>query len=209
MHDLVIRGGMVVDGSGAEAFEADVAVQNGIVVEVGASVGKGHREIDAKGKLVTPGWVDMHTHYDAQATWDPFVTPSGWHGCTTVVMGNCGVGFAPCRPEDREWLIDVMEGVEDIPGSALTEGIQWAWETFPEYMDALEAMPRAVDIGAQVPHSAVRCYVMGESGSENDDATPQQIAQMHDIVLEGLQAGALGFSTSRTPLLAHLPRSMS
>ena len=200
MFDMVIRGGLVVDGSGTKAFEADVAIQNGKIAQVGADVGPGEQEIDATGKLVTPGWVDMHTHYDAQATWDPFVTPSGWHGCTTVVMGNCGVGFAPCRAEDREWLIDVMEGVEDIPGSALTEGIQWDWETFPEYLDALERMPRAVDIAAQVPHSAVRCYVMGESGSENEDATPEQIAEMKRIAIEGLEAGALGFSTSRTPL---------
>lgn len=200
MYDLVIRGGTVVDGSGKPRFVADVAVQNGVVAEVGDNVGPGTQEIDATGKLVTPGWVDMHTHYDAQATWDPFVTPSGWHGCTTVVMGNCGVGFAPCRPEAREWLINVMEGVEDIPGSALTEGIQWSWETFPEYLDALEAMPRAVDVAAQVPHSAVRCYVMGESGSENDDATPEQIAEMKQIAADGLRAGAVGFSTSRTPL---------
>lgn len=200
MYDLVIRGGTVVDGTGEARFVADVAVQNGFVAEVGENVGPGKREIDATGKLVTPGWVDMHTHYDAQATWDPFVTPSGWHGCTTVVMGNCGVGFAPCRAEDREWLIDVMEGVEDIPGSALTEGIQWDWETFPEYLDALEKMPRAVDVAAQVPHSAVRCYVMGEAGSENDDATPEQIEQMKQITIDGLEAGGLGFSTSRTPL---------
>jgi N-acyl-D-aspartate/D-glutamate deacylase len=200
MYDLVIRGGFVVDGSGAEGFEADVAIQNGMVAEVGEDVGPGKREVDATGKLVTPGWVDMHTHYDAQATWDPFVSPSGWHGCTTVVMGNCGVGFAPCREEDREWLIDVMEGVEDIPGSALTEGIQWDWETFPEYMDALEKLPRTVDIAAQVPHSAIRCYVMGDAGSENDDATPEQIEEMKRLTIEGLEAGALGFSTSRTPL---------
>jgi N-acyl-D-aspartate/D-glutamate deacylase len=200
MYDIVIRGGMVVDGSGEDRFEADVAIRDGMIVEVGQSVGPGEHEVDASGKLVTPGWVDMHTHYDAQATWDPFVTPSGWHGCTTVVMGNCGVGFAPCRPEDREWLIDVMEGVEDIPGSALTEGIRWDWESFPEYLDALEAMPRAVDIAAQVPHSAVRCYVMGDDGSENEDATAEQIEQMKQITIEGLKAGALGFSTSRTPL---------
>lgn len=200
MYDIVIRGGLVVDGSGSEGRTADVAIQNGVIAEVGEELGPGKREVDATGKLVTPGWVDMHTHYDAQATWDPFVTPSGWHGCTTVVMGNCGVGFAPCRAEDREWLIDVMEGVEDIPGSALTEGIQWDWETFPEYLDALEKMPRAVDIAAQVPHSAIRCYVMGDAGSENDDATPEQIEEMKQLTIEGLQAGALGFSTSRTPL---------
>ncbi len=201
MYDLLIKGGKIVDGSGEDAFIGDVAIQNGVIAEVGENIeAEAKRVVDAEGMLVTPGFVDIHTHYDAQATWDPFVTPSGWHGCTTVVMGNCGVGFAPCRPEDREWLINVMEGVEDIPGSALTEGIQWDWETFPEYLDALEKLPRTVDIAAQVPHSAVRCYVMGEAGSENDDASPEQIEEMKQITVEALKAGALGFSTSRTPL---------
>jgi len=201
MYDLVIKGGKIVDGSGAPSFIGDVAIQNGVIAEVSPNIETpAHRVVDAAGLLVTPGFVDMHTHYDAQATWDPFVTPSGWHGCTTVVMGNCGVGFAPVRAEDREWLINVMEGVDDIPGSALTEGIQWSWETFPEYMDALENMPRAVDVAAQVPHSAVRCYVMGDAGSENEDATPAQIEEMKQITVEALKAGALGFSTSRTPL---------
>ena len=174
MYDMVIKGGTIIDGTGAPAFKGDVAIQNGKIAEVSETIEAPAKEVvDASGLLVTPGFVDMHTHYDAQATWDPYVSPSGWHGCTTVVMGNCGVGFAPCRPEDREWLIGVMEGVEDIPGSALTEGIQWDWETFPEYMDALEKLPRTVDIAAQVPHSAVRCYVMGDAGSENDDASPE------------------------------------
>lgn len=201
MYDIVIRNGKIVDGSGSEAFMGDVAIQNGMIAEVAEKIeAPGTREIDAEGNLVTPGFVDIHTHYDAQATWDPFVTPSGWHGCTTVVMGNCGVGFAPCKPENREWLINVMEGVEDIPGSALTEGINWDWETFPEYLDALEKLPRTLDIAAQVPHSAVRCYVMGDAGAENDDASPEQIEEMKQITIEGLEAGALGFSTSRTPL---------
>lgn len=205
MFDLVIKNGLVVDGSGAVPFVGDVAIRGGLIAAVVSSAdggigGDAGRVVDAAGMIVTPGFVDLHTHYDAQATWDPFVSPSGWHGCTTVVMGNCGVGFAPCRPEDRAWLIDVMEGVEDIPGSALTEGIRWDWETFPEYMDALERMPRAVDVAVQVPHSAVRCYVMGAEGAENSDATPEQIAAMKAITVEALRAGALGFSTSRTPL---------
>lgn len=201
MYDIIIKGGRIVDGSGAPAFTGDVAIQNGVVAEVASSIdAPATRVVDATGMLVTPGFVDIHTHYDAQATWDPFVTPSGWHGCTTVVMGNCGVGFAPCKPENRQWLINVMEGVEDIPGSALTEGIQWDWESFPEYMDALEKLPRTVDIATQVPHSAIRCYVMGESGSENKDATPEEIERMKQLTIEGLKAGALGFSTSRTPL---------
>lgn len=199
-YDIVIRGGNVVDGSGAPAFVADIGVRDGIIVAIGERLERGAREIDARGKLVTPGFVDMHTHYDAQATWDPFVTPSGWHGCTTVVMGNCGVGFAPCRPEDRAWLINVMEGVEDIPGSALVEGIRWAWETFPEYLDALERMPRAVDVATQVPHAALRGYVMGPEGAENEAPTPAQLEEMRRLTVEALRAGALGFSTSRTPL---------
>jgi len=163
-------------------------------------LGEGKKEIDAKGMLVTPGWVDMHTHFDGQVTWDPYFSPSGWHGVTTVVMGNCGVGFAPCREEDREWVIDVMEGVEDIPGAALSEGIQWDWETFPEYMDALEKHPHAIDYATQIPHSALRAYVMGEKRSEEDDATPEEIDKMRVLVEEALEAGALGFSTSRTSL---------
>jgi N-acyl-D-aspartate/D-glutamate deacylase len=200
MYDLVIRGGRVVDGSGKPAFEADVALIGDRVAAVGPDLGPGREELDARGKLVTPGWVDMHTHYDGQVTWDPFLSPSGHHGVTTVVMGNCGVGFAPCKAEDRKWLVQVMEGVEDIPGTALHEGIQWSWETFPEYLNALEAMPRAVDVATQVPHSAVRAWVMGVKRSEEEQPTAEEIAEMAQIVEDSVRAGALGFTTSRTPL---------
>jgi N-acyl-D-aspartate/D-glutamate deacylase len=200
VYDLVIRGGHIVDGTGQPAFVGDVAVKGGKIAAIGTFEGEGAEEIDATGLLVTPGWVDMHTHYDGQVTWDPYLTPSGWHGVTTVVMGNCGVGFAPVRPKDREWLIETMEGVEDIPGTALTEGIKWEWETFPEYLDALEGMPHAIDLGTQVAHSALRGYVMGHRGAENDDASPEEIVEMKKIVVEALEAGALGFSTSRTSL---------
>src|SRR5690554_4587204 len=154
MHDLVIRGGTIVDGTGRESFTGDVAIRDGKIVHVGEKAAQGHREIDAAGCLVTPGWIDIHTHYDGQATWDPYLSPSTWHGVTTAIMGNCGVGFAPVKKDRRDWLIAVMEGVEDIPGSVLSEGIQWEWETFPEYMDTLDRKPKALDIGAQVPHSA-------------------------------------------------------
>src|SRR5262245_13654932 len=200
MHDLVIRGGTVVDGSGAPARRADVAIDGQRIVAVGTDVGAGRREIDARGMLVTPGWVDIHTHYDGQVTWDPHLTPSGWNGVTTVVMGNCGVGFAPVRPGQQDFLIQLMEGVEDIPGTALAEGIDWSWESFPQYLDALERMPRAIDVAAQIPHGAVRAYVMGERGAKNEKATPEDVAAMADLVREGLRAGALGFSSSRTIL---------
>jgi N-acyl-D-aspartate/D-glutamate deacylase len=159
-HQLVIRGGVVVDGTGEPAREADVAVDGGRITAIGAVDGAGDVEIDAAGRLITPGWVDIHTHYDGQATWDPMLSPSCWHGVTTVVMGNCGVGFAPVAPDKREWLVALMEGVEDIPGTALHEGIRWAWESVPEYLDALDSMPRALDVGAQVPHGALRGYVI-------------------------------------------------
>jgi len=201
MADLVIRGGNVVDGTGAPARTADVAITDGIVTEVGRVGSKGAQEIDADGALVTPGFVDIHTHYDGQITWDPLLTPSCWHGVTTIVMGNCGVGFAPVAPERHEWLIGLMEGVEDIPGAALSAGIKWGWESFPEYLDVIDALPKAIDIGAQVPHGAVRGYVMGERGAKNEPATPDDIEAMAAIVREGIRAGALGFSTSRT--LAH------
>lgn len=200
MHDLIIRGGTLVDGTGAPARIADVAIGNGIVTEVGAVTGTAKREIDATGLVVTPGWVDIHTHYDGQVTWDPFISPSCWHGVTTVVMGNCGVGFAPARPDKHDWLISLMEGVEDIPGAALAEGIEWNWETFPEYMDSLDRQTRVLDIATQVPHGSVRAYVMGERGARNEAATDEDIAAMAGIVEEGIAAGALGFSTSRTML---------
>lgn len=200
MFDVVIRGGRVVDGTGAAPRTADVALVGDTVAAVGSVAERGRREIDADGLLVTPGFVDMHTHYDGQATWDPHFSPSHGHGVTTVVMGNCGVGFAPCRAEHRDWLINVMEGVEDIPGSALHEGIQWDWESFPEYLDALERRPHALDYAAQVPHSAIRGYVMGPGRAEQEDATPQEIERMATLVAEAIDAGALGFSTSRTPL---------
>jgi N-acyl-D-aspartate/D-glutamate deacylase len=198
MHDLVIRGGKVVDGTGAPAETGDVVVDDGVVMSVGGRGGAARREIDADGLLVTPGWVDIHTHFDGQATWDPYITPSSWHGVTTVVMGNCGVGFAPAKPDRHAWLIGLMEGVEDIPGTALSEGIQWSWESFPEYLEALEGLDRVVDVGTQIAHGAVRAYVMGERGARNEPATPEDIQAMAAIVKEALEAGALGFSTSRT-----------
>ncbi len=201
MHDVVVRGGLVVDGTGAAARTADVAISDGRVVDVGDDVGPGRQTVDADGALVTPGFVDIHTHYDGQATWDPYLSPSCWHGVTTVVMGNCGVGFAPVRPDRHEWLIGLMEGVEDIPGAALATGIRWGWESFPEFLDTLDALPKMMDVGTQVPHGAVRAYVMGERGAANEPATSKDIAAMAAIVREGLLAGALGFSTSRT--LAH------
>lgn len=198
MFDTVIRGGTIVDGSGAPRFTGDLGITDGRIAAVGGKLGAGRREVDATGALVTPGWVDVHTHYDGQVTWDPYLSPSTDHGVTSVVMGNCGVGFAPVRPDRHDWLISVMEGVEDIPGTVLSEGIQWEWESFPQYLDALERKPRALDVGAQIPHSALRTYVMGERGITHDEATPEDIAQMVQLVREGLAAGALGFSTTRT-----------
>ena len=200
MHDIVIRGGTVVDGTGAERFTGDIAIDGERISQVGEVREKGQREIDASGLIVAPGFVDIHTHYDGQATWDGEMAPSSWHGVTTVVMGNCGVGFAPAAPDRHEWLIGLMEGVEDIPGAALHEGMSWDWETFPEYLDALEKLPRTVDVGTHVPHGAVRAYVMGERGAANQEPTSAEIEQMSRIVEEGLRAGALGFSTSRTIL---------
>jgi len=198
MHDRVIRGGTVVDGSGAAPREADLAIDAGRITEVGRVSEKGREELDARGKLVTPGFVDIHTHYDGQATWDALLTPSCWHGVTTLVMGNCGVGFAPVHKGQEDFLIGLMEGVEDIPGTALAAGMTWGWESFPEFLDALESRPHALDMGTQVPHGAVRSYVMGARGAKNEPATREDIARMAAIVKEGIQAGALGFSTSRT-----------
>lgn len=199
MHDLVIRGGTIIDGTGAAARKADVAISGGFISAVGENLGPAREEIDASGLLVTPGWVDIHAHYDGQITWDPYITPAGWSGTTTVVIGNCGVGFAPVRPDHHAFLIQLMEGVEDIPGTALAEGISWEWETFPEYLDALEKRSFAIDVGTQVPHGAVRAYVMGKGLNENQ-ASRDEIDRMAEIVREGLEAGALGFSTSRTAL---------
>jgi N-acyl-D-aspartate/D-glutamate deacylase len=202
VYDLVIRGGDVHDGLGTPVARADVAVVGDRIEAVGeldeSRIGAGTECVDATGVIVTPGFVDAHTHYDGQVTWDPFLTPSTLHGVTTIVTGNCGVGFAPCHPDQRDWLIGLMEGVEDIPGTALHEGIDWRWETFPEYLDALERTPLAIDVGTQVPHGAVRAYVMGERGPAHEVATPREIERMADVVREAVEAGALGFSTSRT-----------
>ena len=202
MHDLVIQGGTVVDGTGSPARTADITVSDGRITGVGDHRGEDAvRTIDADGLLVTPGWVDIHTHYDGQATWDEVLAPSSWHGVTTLVTGNCGVGFAPARPDRHEWLIGLMEGVEDIPGTALSEGMTWGWETFPEYLDTLDRRRWTVDVGTQIAHGAVRSYVMGERGARNEPATPEDISAMKQVVKEAIAAGALGFSTSRT--LAH------
>lgn len=199
MAELVIRGGTVVDGTGATPVVADVAVEGDRIVEVGRVEGRGRREIDADGLIVTPGFVDIHTHYDGQATWDPILAPSSWHGVTSIAMGNCGVGFAPARPDHHEFLISLLEGVEDIPGTALAEGLTWEWESFPQYLDALERMPHTIDLAAHLPHAALRAYVMGERGADHNEApTEPELTRMAELVAEAMAAGAVGFATSRT-----------
>jgi N-acyl-D-aspartate/D-glutamate deacylase len=197
-HDVVIRNGMVADGTGAPLREADLAIADGRVVEIGEVAGTGRQEIDAAGALVAPGWVDIHTHYDGQATWDPHLFPSSNNGVTTVVFGNCGVGFAPVRPEDRDRLICLMEGVEDIPGTALHEGLPWTWTTFPEFLDVIEQIPHDIDCAAYVPHGAIRVHAMGERAVAGSVATEEEIARMAAIARDAVAAGAVGFSTSRT-----------
>jgi len=200
-HDLVIRNGKIIDGSGSKPFFGDIAIDNGIITSVGKINSSGNKELDAQGNLVTPGWVDIHTHYDGQVSWDPYLTPSSWHGVTTAVMGNCGVGFAPVRPGDESFLIQLMEGVEDIPGSALHEGIDWDWETFPEFLDAIDKKEFVMDVGFMMGHGPLRSYVMGYERCQNQvDATDEEINKMSELVTEAIEAGALGFSTSRTVL---------
>ena len=208
VYDLKIVNGTVVDGTGADRYLADIAIKDGVIVEVrrrdGASAGiegEAVETIDATGKIVAPGFVDVHTHYDGQVSWDALLEPSSGHGVTTIVAGNCGVGFAPVRPGKEDWLIKLMEGVEDIPGTALAEGISWGWESFPDYLDVMGQRELAVDFGTQVAHGAVRAYAMGERGARNEPATAEDIAAMGKIVQEAVEAGALGFSTSRT--IAH------
>ncbi|MDO3636359.1 N-acyl-D-amino-acid deacylase family protein, partial [Mycolicibacterium arseniciresistens] len=199
-YDLLIRNGTVVDGLGGEPFTADVAVSDGVIAAVGAVDGTGVREIDATGLLVTPGFVDLHTHYDGQAIWSDRMTPSSAHGVTTAVMGNCGVGFAPCRPEDHDVLVDVMAGVEDIPGVVMVDGLPWTWETFPEFLDALDSRQRDIDVAAFLPHSPLRVYVMGRRGVEREPATPEDLAMMRKLAAEAVQVGALGFASSQLTL---------
>ena len=201
LHDLVIRNGKILDGSGKKPFFGDIAIDGGKITSVGKIESSGKEELDAKGNLVTPGWVDIHTHYDGQVSWDPYLTPSSWHGVTTAVMGNCGVGFAPVRPGDENFLIQLMEGVEDIPGSALHEGIDWDWETFPEFLDAIDKKEFVMDVGFMMGHGPLRSYVMGYERCQNQvDASDEEISKMSELVTEAIKAGALGFSTSRTVL---------
>ena len=195
---LIIRNGTVVDGSGGAPFVADVGVKDGKIVEVGKIAWRADQEIDAAGLLVTPGFVDIHTHYDAQALWSSHIDPSSWHGVTTVMFGNCGVGFAPCKPGDRDKLVELMEGVEDIPGAVMNEGLDWQWESFAEYLDALDRRTRDMDVCALLPHAAVRVFVMGERAIALENANQGDIAQMREIAREAMQAGAFGFSTSRS-----------
>ena len=198
MYDLIIKNGTIYDGTGDKPFVADIAIKGRKIEAIGELDEVSKQTINAEGKIVAPGFVDIHTHYDGQVTWDPYLRPSTYHGVTTVVMGNCGGGFSPCKPEERDWLISLMEGVEDIPGTALHEGINWQWESFPEYLDILENKPLAIDVGTQIPHGAVRAYVMGQRGIDREEATQEEIDRMSQLVKEAIQAGAFGFSTSRT-----------
>lgn len=198
MSDLVIRGGTIIDGTGSEPYEADIAIEDGKIVEIGPDLPRGAEEIDAAGKIVTPGFIDPHTHYDAQVTWSNSISPSSWNGVTTAMVGNCGVGFAPCKPDERDLLVKLMEGVEDIPEVVLTEGLPWNWESFEEYLDSLDGREYDLDVVTQVPHAAVRTYVMGERAVRHEQATPEERVEMGRIAAAGIKAGALGFSTSRT-----------
>jgi N-acyl-D-amino-acid deacylase len=199
--DLVVRGATIADGTGGDLIAGDIGVRGGVIAAVGKNLGRGAEEIDARGKIALPGFVDIHTHFDGQATWDSHMEPSSAHGVTTALMGNCGVGFAPCRPGDRNALIRLMEGVEDIPGAALAEGLTWDWESFPDYLDALGRKPRDIDLAAQIPHGALRVFVMGERGIARDAANTDDIAAMAGLVDQAMAAGALGLATSRT--IAH------
>jgi N-acyl-D-aspartate/D-glutamate deacylase len=198
MHDIVIRGGTIVDGTGAAPFAGDLAIQGDRIVQVGGKAGPARREVKAEGRIVTPGWVDLHTHYDGQATWDPVLAPSSWHGVTTLLFGNCGVGFAPVRARDRQALVDLMEGVEEIPGIVFAEGLRWDWESFPEYLDALARLPRTLDVGTQLAHHPLRVYAMGERALRREPATPEDMEAMARLAEEALRAGAFGITTSRT-----------